>query len=143
MSRSSPPAETFRSLFEAHLHVAELRRSMEFYGDVLGLELGLHERARHAAFYWIGGRGKSMLGLWEQPPWAAQAKTIVQQHIAFEIATRDLEAAISRLHERGIETRNFHDTVTSVPTTFAWIPARSIYFDDPDGHLLELIARIG
>jgi catechol 2,3-dioxygenase-like lactoylglutathione lyase family enzyme len=126
-----------------HLHVKDLRRAMEFYGGVLGLKLGLHERARHAAFYWIGGSGRSMLGLWEQPPWAVKTKSIARQHIAFEVAARDLEAAIGRLRERGIETRDFHDTVTAVPSTFAWIPARSIYFDDPDGHLLELIARIG
>ena len=25
---------------------------------------------------------------------------------------------------------------------FAWMPAVSIYFDDPDGHLLELIAML-
>jgi catechol 2,3-dioxygenase-like lactoylglutathione lyase family enzyme len=132
----------FRSLFEAHLHVTDLRRAMEFYGDVLGLELGLHERARHAAFYWIGGRGRSMLGLWKQPPWAANTKTIVREHIAFEVAARDLAAAIGRLRERGIETLDFNDKVGSIPSTFRWIPARSIYFDDPDGHLLELIAKI-
>jgi catechol 2,3-dioxygenase-like lactoylglutathione lyase family enzyme len=115
---------------------------MEFYGDVLGLELGLHERARHAAFFWIGRSGTSMLGLWEQPPWAAETQTIVRQHIAFEVAARDLAAAIGRLRERGIETRDFNDKVGSIPSTFRWIPARSIYFDDPDGHLLELIAKI-
>jgi catechol 2,3-dioxygenase-like lactoylglutathione lyase family enzyme len=132
----------FRSLFEAHLHVTDLRRAMEFYGEVLGLELGLHERPRKAAFFWIGRSGTSMLGLWEQPPWAAETQTIVRQHIAFEVAARDLAAAIGRLRERGIETRDFNDKVGSIPSTFRWIPARSIYFDDPDGHLLELIAKI-
>jgi catechol 2,3-dioxygenase-like lactoylglutathione lyase family enzyme len=133
----------FRALFETHLHVADLERSMEFYGDVLGLKLGLYERARRAAFYWIGQGRKSMLGLWEQPPWAAKTKTIARQHIAFEVAARDLKAAIRRVRERGMETRDFHEKVTSIPSTFRWIPARSIYFDDPDGHLLELIARPG
>lgn len=136
------PAAKFRRLFESHLHVRDLQRSMDFYGDVLGLELGLHEVERRAAFYWIGGRGTSMLGLWEQPPWTGAIQTaIVPHHIAFEVASRDLAAAIRRLQQRGIETRNFDDEVTSLPSAFPWIPALSIYFNDPDGHLLELIAK--
>ena len=48
-------------LFEAHLTVVDLGRSMTFYGQVLGLELAEVFPERKVAFYWIGGRGSSML----------------------------------------------------------------------------------
>src|SRR5258708_40060214 len=54
-----------RDLFESHLTVTDLERSMTFFGQTLGLELAQVFGERRAAFYWIGGRGNSMLGLWE------------------------------------------------------------------------------
>lgn len=57
-----------RDLFESHLTVSDLPRSMSFFSDVLGLELALALPERKVAFYWIGGRGESMLGLWEVGP---------------------------------------------------------------------------
>jgi len=38
--------------------------------------------------------------------------------------------------------KNFFDQVTDEPSVFGWIPAASIYFNDVDGHLLELIAKL-
>ena len=51
-----------QDLFESHLTVADLHRSMRFFGDTLGLELASVFPERKVAFYWIGGRGRSMLG---------------------------------------------------------------------------------
>lgn len=84
-----------------------------------------------------------MLGLWETPPWSAEeSKTlpVTAQHLAFEVSPPDLNRVIACAKERGIEVRNFFDQVTSVPSVFGWMPAASIYFNDPDGHLLEFIA---
>lgn len=53
------------NLFETHLVVTDLQSSMDFYGGVLGLELARAFPERKVAFYWIGGAGKAMLGLWE------------------------------------------------------------------------------
>jgi lactoylglutathione lyase len=138
------PAGLFRGLFETHLHVADLERAMRFYGDVLGLELGLKETERRAALYWIGKNRSAMLGIWERPPWAAggAGSRIVPQHLAFEVALQDLQSAIDRLKQNGIEVRNFFDHVTDEPSVFGWMPAASIYFNDVDGHLLEFIARL-
>ena len=52
-------------LFESHLTVMDLPRSMTFFGQTLGLELAEVFWERRVAFYWIGGRGRSMLGIWE------------------------------------------------------------------------------
>jgi catechol 2,3-dioxygenase-like lactoylglutathione lyase family enzyme len=138
------PAGLFRGLFETHLHVANLERSMKFYGDVLGLELGLKEAERRAALYWIGRDKKAMLGLWERPPWTGEGSSgrIVPQHFAFEVSFEDLQAAIARIKQQCIEVRDFFDRVTDEPSVFGWMPAASIYFNDVDGHLLELIAKL-
>jgi lactoylglutathione lyase len=138
------PATFFRGLFEAHLHVADLEKAMRFYGDVLGLELGHMEPERRAAFYWIGRGRRTMLGLWERPPWIVDGaeNKIQTQHIAFGVEFEDLDSAIQRAKQKGIEPRNFFGQMTDEPSVLAWIPAASIYFNDSDGHLLEFIAEI-
>jgi hypothetical protein len=45
-------------------------------------------------------------------------------------------------HAQGVAVKNFFDEPTDVFSVFRWMPAASIYFDDPDGHLLELLARL-
>jgi len=141
---SHAPAELFRGLFETHLHVADLESAMEFYGDVLGLELGLKETQRRAALYWIGKDRTAMLGIWEKPPWADEGggNRIIPQHLAFEVGIEDLQAAIDRLKQHKVEVRDFFDRVTDEPSVFGWMPAASIYFNDVDGHLLEFIAKL-
>jgi lactoylglutathione lyase len=37
---------------------------------------------------------------------------------------------------------DFNDQPTDEPSVLAWIPAASVYFNDPDGHLLEYIAML-
>jgi hypothetical protein len=49
-------------LFEAHLTVIDLQRSLTFFSKTLGLELAEVFWDRRVAFYWIGGRGNSLLG---------------------------------------------------------------------------------
>ena len=58
------PTPRASGLFEAHLTVRDLDRSIAFYRDIVGLPLALQLPERAAAFFWIGGRGESMLGLW-------------------------------------------------------------------------------
>ncbi len=143
MPGKQSPAGFIRKLFETHLKVKNLERSIQFYGDILGLELAHREEARRAAFYWLGEARNTMLGIWENLPWAVgeiSGNPIVPQHIAFETEFSDLSGAIANAKERGIQLRNFFDEVTEQPSVFGWIPAASIYFNDPDGHLLEFIA---
>ena len=53
-----------RGLFEAHLTVSDLDRSIAFYRDVLGLPLAQRVPARQVAFFWVPSSDKAMLGLW-------------------------------------------------------------------------------
>ncbi len=78
-----------QKLFEAHLNVRHLERSMEFYGGLPGLKLGYIESVRRVAFYWVGGHNFSMLGLWEKP-----SDEITSSHIAFEVSSSEIERTI-------------------------------------------------
>jgi catechol 2,3-dioxygenase-like lactoylglutathione lyase family enzyme len=125
-------------LFETHIDVANLDRARRFYGETLGLEPGLLDPERRVAFYWIGPRGKAMLGLWEKP-----ADRIQPQHFAFRVSIEDvLTRAVPYLKERHLPPRNFLDDGAERPMVFGWMPALSIYFDDPDGHSLEFLAML-
>ena len=46
-----------RGLFETHLTVSNLQHSIDFYRDVVGLELALEVHERNSAFFWIGNSG--------------------------------------------------------------------------------------
>src|SRR3954452_5547247 len=50
-----PSMPTASGLFEAHLTVRDLDRSVAFYRDAVGLELALQLPERAAAFFWVGG----------------------------------------------------------------------------------------
>jgi lactoylglutathione lyase len=125
-------------LFEAHLIVADLDASIAFYRDRLGLELAQMIPARRVAFFWIGLRGTSLLGLWEGG--AGPQKTT--SHIAFATAPEDVIAAPKALDAVGIVALDFDGHPTNEPVVLAWMPAVAVYFVDPDGHLLEYIAML-
>jgi lactoylglutathione lyase len=124
-------------LFEAHLTVADLQTSIVFYRDCIGLELA-HVIPARAAFFWIGSRGRTMLGLWASG--SAPQKTTT--HVAFAAARDDVIAAPRVLQSAGITPLDFDGYPAAQPVVLAWMPAVAIYFRDPDGHLLEYIAML-
>jgi lactoylglutathione lyase len=128
----------FLSLFETHLAVADLDTSVAFYRDVVGLKLAHITPARQAAFFWVGSAGHAMLGLWSAGP--APQKTTM--HIAFGATLEDVVAAPRALRSLGVTPLNFDLQPTDAPVVLAWMPAASVYFHDPDGHLLEYIAML-
>ena len=125
-------------LFEAHLTVSDLDASIAFYRDRVGLELAHVVPDRQAAFFWVGSRGNTMLGLWAIG--SAPQKTTT--HIAFAARLDDVVAAPRVLLSAGITPLDFDGRPTDEPVVLAWMPAASIYFHDPDGHLLEYIAML-
>ena len=127
-----------RGLFETHLTVRDVPRSVEFYRDVVGLPVALELPERNAAFLWIGDRGRSMLGLWG----IGSAVNTMTFHIAFDVALGDVLAAPSRLRASGVAPLGFFGADTDEPDVLGWMPAAAVYFEDPDGHLLEYLAML-
>ena len=125
-------------LFEAHLTVGELGRSIAFYRGVVGLELAFESPDRDAAFLWIGAPGNSMLGLWT----AGHAPQSVSLHLAFRTSIADVLGACEHLRSLGVTPLSFSTTQTDEPSVIGWMPAAAVYFRDPDGHLLEYLAML-
>lgn len=130
-----------KGLFETHINVANLERSIDFYGNTLGLKQCYAEPERNIAFFWIGVAGKekqAMLGLWEKPK-----EQVKSQHFAFECeADWILNESVNFLKSKGLKCRNFLNDGTERPMVFVWMPAISIYFADPDNHSLEFIGML-
>lgn len=127
-----------RDLFESHLTVSDLERSMSFFGDTLGLKLARVFPERRVAFYWIGGPGQAMLGLWE----VGTSPQRLSLHVAFTVELADLLDAPQRLRAAGVVPRDFAGNPTDEPVVLTWMPAASLYFHDPDGNLLEFLAML-
>lgn len=123
-------------VIETALYVDDLPHAIAFYRDSLGLTT-LNEDARFAAFD-VGGR--SVLLLFKRgatletvhlpggtiPPHDGHGPL----HIAFSVTSDELQAWETRLAEQGI----------AIEARTAWPRGgHSIYFRDPDNHLLELV----
>lgn len=125
-----------KGIYETHLHVEDLERSIDFYKNVLGLEQCSLPDLRRIAFFWVGNPKEYMLGLWEKPK-----EEVVKMHFAFRCDKDDiLNKSVSFLKERNLKPYNFLKDQREIPLVFAWMPALAIYFDDPDGHCLEFIS---
>ncbi len=114
-------------IYEVAIPVKDLERAEAFYLDVLGLESGLRQEGRRWHFLRVGGQAGMLVLQEEAGDWSPL-------HFAFTTSEADIERAAARLRERGVEV--------SSAVTHDWLPARSIYFSDPDGHALELCAPL-
>jgi lactoylglutathione lyase len=113
-----------RGLYEVAIPVRQLWKAEEFYRGVLGLEFGLRDDRRNWLFLRAGGAG--MIVLQERDG------EFPSCHFAFTVGESDVERAATILREHGVATRG--------PIVHDWIPGTSLYFEDPDGHELELFA---
>ena len=138
MSVRSGPAVRVRGLFETHLTVADLERSVAFYRDIVGLPVALELPERGAAFHWIGRPGRAMLGLWS----IGSAPMVMRLHIAFDASLDDVRAAPEALRAQGVEPLSFFGEPADEPSVIGWMPAAAVYFRDPDEHMIEYLAML-
>ncbi|HET6769184.1 MAG TPA: VOC family protein [Chitinophagaceae bacterium] len=125
-----------KGLYETHLFVRNLEKSIDFYKNILGLEQCYFDAKRRIAFFWIGRPRQAMLGLWEK-----SEGEIEKQHFAFNCDKEFvLNNSVDFLKHHKLRPYNFLNDGTERPMIFSWMPALAIYFDDPDGHCLEFIA---
>jgi lactoylglutathione lyase len=127
-----------RGLFEAHLTVSKLDRSIAFYRDALGLPLAHVIPERQVAFFWVPTSDKAMLGLWS----IGTSPLRMRLHIAFDVALDDVIASVEKLRAAGLTPLSPDGEPVDEPPVLAWMPAASVYFTDPNGHSLEFIAML-
>ena len=114
-----------RGVYEVAIRVKDLAQAERFYREVLGLEVGLRDERRNWLFLRAGGHAGMVVLQEDKTDWPPQ-------HFAFTVDRSDIEGASAELRERGVNVRGavFQE----------WMPATSIYLEDPDGHSLELCA---
>ena len=114
-------------VYEVVIRVADLERAERFYLETLGLESGLRIEERRMHFLRVAGDAGMLVLQEDRGSWPTQ-------HYAFTTTDAEIDAAVDALKARGVASRG--------PVTHDWMPARSLYFDDPDGHELELCAPL-
>jgi lactoylglutathione lyase len=134
---STPMGLGSGAIFETHVYTTDLDRAIDFYRDRLGLALAYYLKARQVAFFWIGEAGSAMLGVWE-----VTAEEWHTSHFAFTITADEIGVALTRLRAAGIEVLDLWGNPTDDPTVHTWMPACGIFFADPDGNSLELLAML-
>ncbi|MGB7161452.1 MAG: VOC family protein [Tepidisphaeraceae bacterium] len=131
---------TVTGIVEAALYVEQVARSMDFYQDLFGFEEEI--RNEFIGVLRVPGRQALILfprGIAQQPvitPPGAIEGTIPphggsgRMHVAFSIAPDQLDPWRTRLAERGVK----------IEGTVRWKPGgTSLFFRDPDEHLIELL----
>jgi lactoylglutathione lyase len=136
MAANKAPLPPTSGVYETHLTVSDLKRSIEFYRDVVGLELGAQFEERRIAFFWVGGKKTGMLGLWETGTGPLQMRL----HIALHMKMDDIVRAPAILKAHRVQPLGFRGQPVDEPVVIGWMPAISLYFNDPDGHSIELIS---
>jgi catechol 2,3-dioxygenase-like lactoylglutathione lyase family enzyme len=139
-----------RSVAEVVLNVRDIARMSRFYQDTLGFAFHsqLPENEPTIVFLTIGDRGSElargghpdMLALIDparHAPAAGRFDAIERRrstlnHLAFEIDENEFEAARRRLDQFGL---------APTTTAFDFLRAKALFFEDPEGNLLELICH--
>jgi len=124
-----------RGLGEVALRVSDLDAMRAFYENVVGLEL--LRRFERAAFFRLAegfGGHTQVLALFDRtadPGFAGlSSATTTVDHLAFEIELADFERERQRLVALGL-------AVTTAE--HGWVHWRSLYVDDPEGNMVELV----
>jgi catechol 2,3-dioxygenase-like lactoylglutathione lyase family enzyme len=122
------------SVFLDHtiLEVTNLAESVAFYRDVVGLE----SRGRSGPFEVMLITPDLALDLWEKPE-------PVSRHLAFGMDRATFESTFARIRAAGTSYGDGPSTPTSMrgPGRSGGVhgDTDSVYFHDPNGHLLEIL----
>jgi len=124
-----------RGISELVLIVEDVRRAAAFYRDVVGLAPNT-EANDDWAWFWTGEPGnpqrialhRGALLFEEQSP-LPEGQRWGRVHVALNVPSDILDAAVEHVRASGVAVYG--------PTFFAWMDAKSYYFYDLDGNLLE------
>jgi catechol 2,3-dioxygenase-like lactoylglutathione lyase family enzyme len=127
---------TLNGILETAVYVDDLGRAKRFYEDVMGLKPMFSDRRLTA--YDVAGHGALLVfkrGASLQPAAMPGGGAIPGHdgagplHVAFAVAADQLDGWEERLKAHGVEIEGRTDWPRG---------GKSIYFRDPDGHLIEL-----
>ncbi|WP_096186462.1 VOC family protein [Evansella halocellulosilytica] len=129
-----------KGLYEAHLPVSDLERSIQFYEN-LGLEFD-HRVGDNLAFLWIE-KDKSWLGLWQSEQVHLEYHPSIR-HIAFHVSLTDLKNSVNWLENKRYKPREAFGFEPVEPFVLVsnGVSHAKIHFNDPDGNSLELICKV-
>lgn len=127
--------ETHVTLEHANLNVTDLARALAFYEQLLPGWVIRWEGRTHAGDRWVhfgpaAGHQPGYLSLYEERSAASLAAGLRVQHLGF--AHPDVDAHVAALATHGIRPTDSADDGAY----------RRAYFEDPDGHELELVQRL-
>jgi catechol 2,3-dioxygenase-like lactoylglutathione lyase family enzyme len=106
------------------------QRSAAFLAGILGLP----PATRFGHFLVVGADNGVSLDF------AETSRPITSQHYAFLVGEAEFDAAYSRIRDQGVPY--WADPGRTQPATINQRDGgRGLYFEDPDGHLLEIITR--
>ncbi len=123
------------------LNVTNLERSVKFYSELLGFKVS---GTREGAITWMN-RGQYRdgdnlafhdLGLYQVPSGQAEGyrKRAGMNHVAFRLRSAgDVDQAADFLKSKNVK-------VLKGPLTHSEDSDRYLYFEDPDGNIVELVA---
>jgi catechol 2,3-dioxygenase-like lactoylglutathione lyase family enzyme len=111
---------------ELVLEVTDLEASEHFYAEILGLPVVDRWPDREAI--WVMAGERTRIGLWRPQVGLFGSRGGLHVHFAMHIDESDYDAAVERLRSLGQEVEE---------TEFEGA-GRSVYVNDPDGHLVEL-----
>jgi catechol 2,3-dioxygenase-like lactoylglutathione lyase family enzyme len=106
------------------------QRSASFLTEILGLSAP----ARFAHFLVVEADNNVSLDF------AETTEPITPQHYAFLVGEEDFDAAFARIHSKGLQY--WADPGRARPGVINHRDGgRGVYFEDPDGHFLEILTR--
>jgi len=121
------------------LSVTDLDRSLEFYRQVLHLEVIQSSVDAGRRYAFLGAGERLLLTLWQQSEAGFEPSHAGVHHVAFQVpALEAVQAVESRLRARGV-----------VPRYDGIVPHRegadsaALFFTDPDGIRLEVYSPSG
>jgi catechol 2,3-dioxygenase-like lactoylglutathione lyase family enzyme len=112
------------------VHVKDKAASARFYAEMLGVD----PPAPFGPFLTVAMSNHVTLDFLDARPGPSP------QHYAFLVSEDDFDAIYGRIRERGLT--HYADPMRSRPGEINHNDGgRGVYWDDPDGHLLEIITR--
>ncbi|MEO7688628.1 MAG: VOC family protein [Sphingomonas sp.] len=117
------------SLNHTIVHARDAEATALFLTDLLGLPA--HRRLGHFTVVQVGETSLDLISTDQE---------ISSRHFAFLVTEEEFDAIFGRIREREMNfwADPFH---REAGTINHWDDGRGVYFDDPDGHILEVITR--